>query len=758
MRRTGGWALIGLWACVVGCLAGPVSAQARPITDADLAPIRLGKDDALARELILRQEWQAAAKAVDGVSPGARLVRGWLLEKAKKPAEALRALKGVESALPLLADLVRLTRGRALMQREQYTQAAQVLAAVRSTDFIGWSARRARARALREAELLDAAGKAYGGLVNSGRPADIRSGLLGLARVEVARKRPQVALDLARRLDIEYPADWTASKARSLAKELYARNKALSKRWHLRTPEQVIQRAEKLLKRHKNSLVVEGLAGLEGVSLTPALACRRSYALGKALRKLRKWKQAWPQLQAAAKTCTAAQSDLAPWALYLAGKAAERLAHEEAAANYNRQLMTRHPTHRLGDDGAYLVLRHLIDDKDDYKGAKALAHAMVKRFPKGDMVTEGLFFVAVQAMLKKRYRDARTLLELDGTLPPPPFKPHHAGRRAYWLARLDQLANRRAAAMKGYAAVMADAPFTWYAILAHSRLKELDAKAAARAYRATRTPKTKGPTLPSGTSKEWRFAAPKGVDSTRWQQALLLARLGLPTLAWPALKGAGVTDDRRDLLWLSAWVLDRAGAHHVSHDLLRRQLTEFRDFAPDGPQRKHWNIAFPTPFKRLVQTAAKDTGVDQAFIWGIMREESGFNAAVQSWAAAIGLMQLILPTAKSMRDKKKKEKPITRERLKVPAINIRLGSRYLAHVKKKTGAQWALIPAGYNAGGGALKRWLKARGGLPLDLFVETIPFQEARWYTKRVVSSWGTYRALHGDGQLPYISQKTKG
>jgi soluble lytic murein transglycosylase len=731
---------------------------AKPITDADLAPIRLGKDDALARELILRKEWKTAAKAVDGTTAGARLVRGWLLEKAKQPKDALTALKGVDAALPVLRDLILLTRGRALMQLEQYAQAAKLLGQVQSTDFIGWSARRERARAFREAELLDAAAKAYSGLVNSGRPADIRSGLLGLARVEEARKRPQVALDLAKRLDVEFPADWTASSARKLAKGLYSGDTRLSKRWHLRTPEQIVQRAEKLLKRHKNAQVVDGLAGLKGVNLTPALACRKAYALGKALRKLRKWKEAWPQLQAAAKTCSEAKSDLAPWALYLAGKAAERLSHEEAAANYNRQLMTRHPDHRLGDDGAYLVLRHLIDDKDDYNSAKALAHAMVARFPKGDMVTEGLFFMTVQALLKKRYSDARTLLELDATLPPRDFKPHHAGRREYWLARLDQLANKRASAKTGYASVMATAPFSWYAILAHSRLKELDAKAAAQAYRTTRTATAMGPTLPAGDTADWRFPTPTGLKADSWKRAVLLARLGLPTLAWPALKDAGVKDDRRDLLWLSAWILDRAGAHHVSHDLLRRQLTEYRRFPPAGPLRKHWDIAFPTPFKRLVQKAAKDTGVDQAFIWGIMREESGFNAAVQSWAAAIGLMQLILPTAKSMRDKKKKEKKITRARLKVPAINIRLGSRYLAHVKKKTGAQWALIPAGYNAGGGALKRWLKARGNLPLDLFVETIPFQEARWYTKRVVSSWGTYRALHGDGQLPYVSQKTKG
>lgn len=746
-----------MWTCVTLVVLTAGGAHAKPVTDADLAPIRLGRNDALARELILRQEWAPAAKAVNGVSAGANLVRGWLLEKANQHAAALAALNGVESAIPLLGDLVRLTRGRALMGLERYPDAAKVLAGVRSTDAIGWAARRAYALALRKAELNDAAAKAYQVLIDSGRGADIRSGLLGLARVEEARNRPGAALELTRRLDLEYPADWTASEGRKLAARLYAGNKKLSKRWHMRTPEQVVARAEKLLKRHKNSQVVDGLSGLAGVKLAPTLACRHDYTLGKALRKLRRWKEAWPRLQSAASVCLSAKSDLAPWALYMAGKAAERLSHEEQAATYNYQLYTQYPAHRLGDDGAYWVVRHLIDDKDDYAAARKLALSMVAQFPKGDMVTEALFYITVQALLKKRYADARALLDLDAKLPPKEFKPHHAGRRQYWTARIDQLTGKTRAAKAGYARVLSDARYTWYAVLALSRLKELDRNAAKAAWQAAKALPAKT-TLPAAQGPAWTFPKPAGLNDTQWKKAVMLARLGLPTLAWPALKDAGVKDDRKDLLWLSAWMLDRAGAYYVSHDLLRRKLTEFREVPPTGPLRKHWDIAFPTPFAGLVQKAARDTGVDRHFIRAIMREESGFNAAVQSWASAIGLMQLILPTAKRMRDKKKKEKAVTRDSLKVPAVNIRLGSRYLAHVKKHTGAQWALIPSGYNAGGGALKRWLKARGHLPLDLFVETIPFQEARWYTKRVIATWATYRALHGDGDLPYISQKTKG
>ena len=122
-----------------------------------------------------------------------------------------------------------------------------------------------------------------------------------------------------------------------------------------------------------------------------------------------------------------------------------------------------------------------------------------------------------------------------------------------------------------------------------------------------------------------------------------------------------------------------------------------------------------------------------------MREESGFNPTIESFANAMGLMQLILPTAKGMA--KKGEGPINRRTVKRADLNVRLGSRYLAHVLKSTGAVPALVPAGYNAGAGALTRWLRARKKLPLDLFVEMIPYEEARGYTKRVNSTRAIYR-----------------
>jgi soluble lytic murein transglycosylase len=252
---------------------------------------------------------------------------------------------------------------------------------------------------------------------------------------------------------------------------------------------------------------------------------------------------------------------------------------------------------------------------------------------------------------------------------------------------------------------------------------------------------------------------PDSVDGHGWEQARLLARLGLPALAWELLRGAG--GDAPEAWWVSAWLLDRAGAFHLSHDILRRKLWGFRWLATQGGTRTQWLVAFPKPFEALVDAAAKASGIDRHFLWAVMREESGFNPRVESWAKAVGLLQLLVGTGEQMRDKKADKDPITRERLQQPEVNIPLGARYLAHVKKYAKTQLALVPAGYNAGAGALNKWLTARGALDTDLFVELIPYEEARGYTKRVVSSWATYRALYGGeafkNPIPYVSNKTR-
>ena len=129
-----------------------------------------------------------------------------------------------------------------------------------------------------------------------------------------------------------------------------------------------------------------------------------------------------------------------------------------------------------------------------------------------------------------------------------------------------------------------------------------------------------------------------------------------------------------------------------------------------------------------------------------MREESGFDPHIESWANAIGLMQIILPTAEFL-SKGTDIKP-SAQALRHPAVAVELGSKYLRKLLHQHGSL-PLASAGYNAGGNAVKRWRQAFGELPLDEFVERIPYREARGYVKRVTRSIARYHWLYDGHSL---------
>lgn len=125
-----------------------------------------------------------------------------------------------------------------------------------------------------------------------------------------------------------------------------------------------------------------------------------------------------------------------------------------------------------------------------------------------------------------------------------------------------------------------------------------------------------------------------------------------------------------------------------------------------------------------------------------MREESAFNPDARSVADAIGLMQLIAPTARATA--RGTQLPSDEEALRRPEVSIALGTRLLSSLRATFPAKPALAIAAYNGGGRAVRRWLADRGGDDFDVFVERIPFEETRAYIKRVLASQAAYAYLY--------------
>jgi soluble lytic murein transglycosylase len=129
----------------------------------------------------------------------------------------------------------------------------------------------------------------------------------------------------------------------------------------------------------------------------------------------------------------------------------------------------------------------------------------------------------------------------------------------------------------------------------------------------------------------------------------------------------------------------------------------------------------------------------------VVREESNYYPRAVSPAGARGLMQLMPGTAQPMAATRKwpfRDGDLLDE----PAANIELGASFLAGLLREFGDP-RLALAGYNAGPRRARQWWQARRSDDVEVFVEEIPFDETRFYVKRVMHSWEEYRRIYGTG-----------
>jgi len=160
---------------------------------------------------------------------------------------------------------------------------------------------------------------------------------------------------------------------------------------------------------------------------------------------------------------------------------------------------------------------------------------------------------------------------------------------------------------------------------------------------------------------------------------------------------------------------------------------------------QYYALRFPLADKDRVITSARKAGIDPAWAFAIIRAETAWQTDAQSGADARGLMQL-LPGTASLVARRSGLPYDGAMSLYDPAINIPLGTQYLANLAVRfNGSPW-LASAAYNAGPGNAQRWVDARGNLDPEAFILTIPYNETRDYVTRVMSFATLYGwRLHG-------------
>jgi soluble lytic murein transglycosylase len=174
----------------------------------------------------------------------------------------------------------------------------------------------------------------------------------------------------------------------------------------------------------------------------------------------------------------------------------------------------------------------------------------------------------------------------------------------------------------------------------------------------------------------------------------------------------------------------------------RNQIWDRAINTADKTKNEHdFTLRFLSPYGETVRPAAQNQSLDDAWVYGLMRQESRFITSAKSNVGASGLMQLMPATAKWVA-KKIGLRDFSHGRVNDTETNVLLGTSYMRLVMENLDNHPVLASAAYNAGPGRAKKW---RADRPLEgaIYAETIPFSETRDYVKKVMSNAVYYSAI---------------
>jgi soluble lytic murein transglycosylase len=165
-----------------------------------------------------------------------------------------------------------------------------------------------------------------------------------------------------------------------------------------------------------------------------------------------------------------------------------------------------------------------------------------------------------------------------------------------------------------------------------------------------------------------------------------------------------------------------------------------------------FNLRYPAPYRENLQARIQENNLDEAWVYGLMRQESRFVTQAKSSVGAAGLMQVMPATARWIA-RRLGMKDYRKELISQLDTNLKLGTYYMKNVLSTFKNNPVLASAAYNAGPGRARQWLAANS-LEGAIYVECIPFDETRDYVKKVMSNTVYYAKLFGQS-APSLKQR---
>jgi soluble lytic murein transglycosylase len=382
-------------------------------------------------------------------------------------------------------------------------------------------------------------------------------------------------------------------------------------------------------------------------------------------------------------------------------------------------------------------------------------------------------FVAVHDLLRGRIERVEATLALASR-----SRDAVAEEVTYWRGRLAEARSRPEEAVDRYADLIGKRPFHPLAAAARRRLASPSLAPTAR-QRGMVLAASGDPRSLHGAWSLLGDAAPEGAEARRRgldryrRDRATAAWIGwtpVPVSEWPIWSRE--TNRPEELLLALGLFPDGAGAlgrHFPISDLrlsftgaaalqstergTRRGLALAESLFERRPRSLplDWvapdllRLLYPYPWRGAIRIQSAAHRVDPALLAAILREESRFDPGAVSAAAARGLAQFTLPTARRLARRIGLAQALDPESLHDPAIAIPLGAAYLAELARRFPRSTPIGVAAYNAGEDQAALWHRYCLTAEPEEYLAKIGFRETRAYVVRVLESQAAYRALYG-------------
>ncbi|WP_413293102.1 transglycosylase SLT domain-containing protein [Bdellovibrio sp. HCB185ZH] len=428
---------------------------------------------------------------------------------------------------------------------------------------------------------------------------------------------------------------------------------------------------------------------------------------------------------------------------------AEKALVEMSQADASRLLEWAQNLHRKGEWASSLELAQKAYDKNpqsptivsslwvasrsahflgEYDKALDLYNKLIVNANGSDESSEALFRSSLIYYRKQEFTTAAALLERlvqQG-------KDRYDLNAQYWLVRsLQQFSKDRAD--KASQALIEKYPFSYYGLCL--RAENQNGKL----------------TWPEVTDKNLTLADSfylAGTQKKSWDRFVALSRAGwvseaqielgdLPPMKDPTLKVA----------------LAEKLAERGQYFTAIRFVNDALENDPRLRQEKFLKIGYPEVFTSLYKKESDRYGIDVILLRSLTRQESGFNMKAISTSNALGLMQMIPPTAQDTAKRLGMKIEVPEDMFR-PEVNIPMGSFYVSQMLGQFSQSVPFALAAYNAGPYRLKKWIEARpevssamtepGSTPeAEIWVDELPWNETSFYVKAILRNTLLYQTI---------------